>query len=79
MDKARQEVGGAGFFGARLRALRKARKLQGGRWPWEQIDRSYVGQIERGEADVSLVNIRPDTREVLGVSPRQLFPQDGFP
>jgi transcriptional regulator with XRE-family HTH domain len=72
MDKARQgEVKRA--FGARLRALRKAQKLsQEGVALKAGLDRSYVGQIERGEANLSLVNIHR-IAEALSVTPAELF------
>jgi transcriptional regulator with XRE-family HTH domain len=57
MDEARQsEVKKS--FGARLRRLRKARKMsQEAVALISSLDRSYVGRIERGEINVSLVNI----------------------
>lgn len=72
MDKARQqEVKKA--FGARLRALRKAQKLsQEGVALRAGLDRSYVGQIERGESNLSLVNIQR-IAEALQVPPGKLF------
>lgn len=36
------------------------------------LDRSYVGQVERGERNVNLDNIH-HIAVVLGVSPRELF------
>lgn len=45
-------------FGARLRQLRKAKKLSQEALALEAgIDRSYLGKIERGESNVALVNI----------------------
>lgn len=72
MDKARQrEVKRA--FGARLRGLRKAQKLsQEGVALKAGLDRSYVGQIERGEANLSLINIHR-IAEAIEVDPRELF------
>ena len=72
MDKARQkEVKRA--FGARLKALRKARKLsQEGVALKCGLDRSYVGQVERGESNLSLVNIHR-IAEALGVDASGLF------
>jgi transcriptional regulator with XRE-family HTH domain len=72
MDKARQqEVKKA--FGARLRQLRKAQKLsQEGVALKAGLDRSYVGQIERGESNLSLVNIRR-IADALGVEVGELF------
>lgn len=45
-------------FGARLRQLRKARGLSQEAVALScDLDRSYLGAIERGERNVSLVNI----------------------
>jgi transcriptional regulator with XRE-family HTH domain len=72
MDKARQQQVKKAF-GARLRALRKAQKLsQEGVALKAGLDRSYLGAIERGESNLSLVNIHR-IAEALGVSPGQLF------
>ena len=57
MDKERQQEVKR-RFGTRLRALRKARKLsQDAVGLKSGLDPSYVGQIERGESNLSLVNI----------------------
>lgn len=46
-------------FGARVRQLRKAKKLSQEALALESgLDRSYVGKIERGESNVALVNIQ---------------------
>jgi transcriptional regulator with XRE-family HTH domain len=72
MDKARQEEIKKAF-GARLRKLRKAQKLsQEGIALKCGLDRSYVGQIERGESNLSLVNIHR-IAEGLGVGVGELF------
>jgi transcriptional regulator with XRE-family HTH domain len=78
VDKARQkEV--QKRFGARLRALRKAH--QGGKLSQEavalkcELDRSYIGRVERGEANVSLINIHR-LAEALEVEPGALFRED---
>jgi transcriptional regulator with XRE-family HTH domain len=72
MDKARQQdVKRA--FGARLRQLRKARKIsQEAVALASGLDRSYLGRIERGEVNVSLVNIWR-IAEALGATPAELF------
>ena len=45
-------------FGARLRRLRKAIKLSQEKVALKAgIDRSYYGEIERGEHNVALINI----------------------
>lgn len=60
-------------FGARLRQLRKAQKLSQEKVALKAgIDRSYLGQIERGESNVSLVNIHR-IAEALGIEPAELF------
>lgn len=60
-------------FGARLRQLRKARKLSQEKVGLNAgIDRSYLGQIERGESNVSLINIQR-IAEALGVEAAELF------
>lgn len=72
MDKERQkEV--KKRFGARLRQLRKAKKLsQEAVALGSGLDRSYVGRIERGQANLSLVNINR-VAEALGVEAGELF------
>jgi transcriptional regulator with XRE-family HTH domain len=72
VDKERQqEIKDA--FGARLKALRKARDLSQEEVALScDLDRSYVGRIERGKANVSLVNIRR-IAEALGVETGELF------
>ena len=60
-------------FGARLRTLRKARKLSQEEVALRaELDRSYLGKIERGESNVSLVNIHR-IAEALGVEAEDLF------
>jgi transcriptional regulator with XRE-family HTH domain len=60
-------------FGEAVRRLRK----QGG-FSQESLalacnlDRTYIGGIERGERNVSLVNIKK-IADALGVSPREFF------
>lgn len=62
-------------FGARLRQLRKARKMsQEGVALASSLDRSYLGRIERGEINVSLVNIHR-IADALSVGAGQLFPE----
>ena len=72
MDKARQQDDKRAF-GARLRQLRKARKISQEAVALAcGLDRSYLGRIERGEVNVSLVNIHR-IAEALGVKSAQLF------
>lgn len=60
-------------FGARVRQLRKARKLsQEGLALEAGLDRSYVGSIERGTSNVALINIHR-IAGALGVSVSELF------
>jgi transcriptional regulator with XRE-family HTH domain len=61
------------LFGKRLRELRKLRG-----WSQEEfalnvdLDRSYIGGVERGERNISLENICLIAK-ALGVAPAQLF------
>ena len=60
-------------FGARLRQLRKARKMSQEKVALaSDLDRSYLGRIERGEINVSLVNIQR-IAGALGVEAGELF------
>ena len=60
-------------FGARVRELRKEQGLsQEGLAEKCGLDRTYVGGIERGERNVSLVNIVGLAR-ALQIDPAQLF------
>ena len=72
MDEARQQdIKKA--FGDRLRALRKQRGLSQEALALScELDRTYVGGIERGERNVSLINIHR-IAEALNLSPRDLF------
>ena len=72
MDVARQEEVRR-RFGARVRELRKARKLSQEAVALRSgLDRSYVGGIERGENNLSLVIIYR-LAEALGVEAGELF------
>ena len=72
MDKAAQDEAKR-RFGARLRTLRKARKMsQEAVALAAGLDRSYLGRIERGEVNVSLVNIER-IAAAIGVGVRELF------
>lgn len=60
-------------FGARMRDLRKARGLSQEALAFAcGLDRSYLGAIERGEKNVSLINICR-IAEALGVVPSELL------
>jgi transcriptional regulator with XRE-family HTH domain len=70
-DAAKDEV--KRRFGARLRRVRKSRKLSQEKVALlAGIDRSYLGGIERGENNVSLVNIER-IAAALGIEPAELF------
>lgn len=60
-------------FGARVRELRLKIGWSQERLAHEcQLDRSYIGSVERGERNVSLVNIHKIAR-ALGVAPSKLL------
>lgn len=60
-------------FGKRVRALRLEKGLsQEGLALTCNLDRTYIGGVERGERNVSLINIRKIAIG-LGVSLRDLF------
>jgi len=72
MDK-RQQARVKQRFGARVRQLRKARRLSQEALALESgIDRSYLGKIERGESNVALINIHR-IAGALGVEAGELF------
>jgi transcriptional regulator with XRE-family HTH domain len=65
-------------FGERLRQLRKVAGLsQEGLAHRADLDRSYVGAVERGEVNISVMNICI-LAEAIGVHPKELldFPND---
>ena len=60
-------------FGARLRELRKAVGLSQEKLALQsELDRSYVGQVERGERNISLKNI-VKLASALDVAPSELL------
>lgn len=60
-------------FGNRVRELRKKKGLsQEGLAFTCELDRSYIGGVERGERNVSLINIQK-IADALGVPTRELF------
>lgn len=60
-------------FGVRLRALRQAARLSQEQLALQSdLDRSYVGQVERGERNISLKNIGKLAR-ALDVAPAALL------
>jgi transcriptional regulator with XRE-family HTH domain len=61
------------LFGERLRELRIERNLsQETLAELAGLDRNYIGQIERAERNVALVNIVKISK-ALGIEPRDLF------
>ena len=60
-------------FGARLRALRTAARLSQEALAFQsELDRSYVGQVERGERNIALKNIAK-LAQALNVAPYELL------
>lgn len=60
-------------FGERVRRLRKAKGLSQETLALVcDLDRTYIGGVERGERNISLVNIHK-IADALGVSARELF------
>lgn len=60
-------------FGERVREHRKSKGLSQERLALEcELDRSYIGGVERGERNVSLVNIHKIAK-ALGIGARELF------
>jgi transcriptional regulator with XRE-family HTH domain len=60
-------------FGDRLRALRKKKGLSQDALALTcGLDRTYIGGVERGERNISLVNIQI-IADALEVSPREFF------
>ena len=60
-------------FGKRLRQLRKARGFsQESLALASNLDRTYVSSVERGERNISLINICKMAL-ALGVSPKEFF------
>lgn len=60
-------------FGKKLRQLRMAQGFsQEGLSLAAKLDRTYIGSVERGERNISLVNICK-IASALGVSPKEFF------
>jgi transcriptional regulator with XRE-family HTH domain len=60
-------------FGARVRELRKQKGLSQEALALAcDLDRTYIGGVERGERNISLLNIQK-IAEALGLSARELF------
>lgn len=68
-------------FGARVRQLREAARIsQEELAAIANLDRSYIGGVERGQRNISLINIHKIAR-ALRVKPETLFKaaSDGAP
>lgn len=60
-------------FGTRVRLMREQKGLsQEGLALLCDLDRTYIGGVERGERNISLINIHKIAR-ALGVSPKELM------
>jgi transcriptional regulator with XRE-family HTH domain len=60
-------------FGERLKSIRRQKGLSQEALAFAcDLDRSYVGGVERGERNISLINIRKLAR-ALGVPPSELL------
>lgn len=60
-------------FGRRIRELRQQRGLSQEQLAFScNLDRTYIGSVERGERNISLVNIHT-IAAALGISPREFF------
>ena len=60
-------------FGAQVRAIRKQKGLSQEALALAcELDRTYIGSVERGERNISLVNICR-IADALGVVPRELL------
>jgi transcriptional regulator with XRE-family HTH domain len=60
-------------FGKKLRQLRKERGFsQESLALVSCLDRTYVGSVERGERNISLINIYK-IASAFGISPKELF------
>lgn len=61
-------------FGERLRSIRQAKELSQEALALAcELDRTYIGGVERGERNVSLLNICKIAR-ALGISPKEFMP-----
>jgi transcriptional regulator with XRE-family HTH domain len=60
-------------FGSRMRALRHQKGLSQEELAYNcDLDRTYIGSVERGERNISLVNIHL-IAAALEVSPKEFF------
>lgn len=69
----RQEAQVQKTFGERVRTLRKGKGLSQEALALTcNLDRTYIGGVERGERNISLLNIHK-VAAALGISPRELL------
>lgn len=60
-------------FGDRLKSVRRQKGLsQEGLALACELDRTYIGGVERGERNISLINIHRIARS-LGIAPKELM------
>ncbi len=60
-------------FGQRIREIRQEKKISQEKLAFKaEMDRTYIGGIERGERNVSLINIIKIAK-ALEVAPKELF------
>jgi transcriptional regulator with XRE-family HTH domain len=72
MDK-RREAQIQKHFGQRVRQLRQQKGLSQEALALAcDLDRTYIGGVERGERNISLINIHKIAR-ALGASPKEFF------
>ena len=65
-------------FGARLREGRHAKGLSQEELALAcNLDRTYIGGVERGERNISLINIYK-IAQALAIPPSQLFPPESL-
>ncbi|OHY56135.1 transcriptional regulator [Shewanella algae] len=65
------------LFGQRVRTLRKIKGLsQESMAALAGLDRSYMGHIERGEKNITLLKIY-QISDALGIEVSDLFPREG--
>lgn len=69
----RRELAIQGRFGERIRAIRKQKGLSQEALALAcDLDRTYIGGVERGERNISLINIHK-IAEALGVKAKELL------
>ena len=64
------------LFGNKVRQLRMQRGLSQEKFAFEcNVDRTYIGGVERGERNISLINIIKIAK-ALNIHPKELFETD---